>query len=218
MRPADRQGVQRFLDDYPGMTLRPCRDKGVILRGTFTFCGTPPAATQICDAYELELEVPSSFPKEIPTVKETGGRIPRDGTFHINPDDTLCLGSPLSILIRVAQEPTLTGFASKCIVPFLYAVSKRLADGGGFAFSELRHGKRGILDDYVEVLDLSGPDDVVAALKLLAMRRRVANKQPCPCNCGKRLGRCRYHFKLNRFRGMAPRSWFAFEENSLTSR
>lgn len=218
MRPADCQGIEQFLNDYPGMALRPCRDDGIVIVGTFQFCGTPPGGPKICDSYELKLEVPKSFPKQFPTVKELQGKIPRDGTFHINPDDTLCLGSPLSILIRVAQAPTLSGFAGKCIVPFLYAVSKRLSDGSDFVFSELRHGNKGIFDDYTEVLGLRDPDDVTKALKALATRRRVANKQPCPCKCGKRLGGCRYHHKLNPFRKLASRSWFALQEQSLTNR
>ncbi len=217
MKPTDRLGIDQFLTDFPGMSLKACQDDKLLLRGTFKFCGTPLAGAEICDSYELELEVPRCFPKESPSVKELEGKIPRDGTYHINPDNSLCLGSPLSILIRVAQEPTLSGFAAKCIVPFLYAVSKRLSDGGTLAFGELRHGKTGIADDYIEIFGLADSDDVAKALKTLATKRRVANKRPCPCQCGNRLGRCRYHHKLNSFRRFAPRSWFALQEQSLTS-
>ena len=36
----------------------------------------------------------------------------------------------------------------------------------------------------------------------------VANKKPCPCGCGVRLGRCNKRFILNRYRNLAPRRWF----------
>lgn len=210
----DRHGLQQFLRDYPGMALRPCRHDGLILRGTFSFCASPQNGAEICGSYELELQVPPSFPKGIPKVKEVGGKIPRDPRFHVNNDDTLCLGSPLKILKKIAREPTLSGVAATCIVPFLYAVSNKLLHGGEFVFSELAHGEKGVIDDYLEMLELPDPDKVRYALKLLAMKRRVANKLPCPCNCGKRLGNCRYHFKVNDFRKLASRSWFSFHYRS----
>ena len=97
-----RLTAEQFLSEYPRMVLKPCRDQGLILHGTFDFCGTPPSGVEICDSYELELEVPISFPRGIPKVKEVAGKIPRDGTFHVNHDETLCLGSPLGILKRMA--------------------------------------------------------------------------------------------------------------------
>jgi hypothetical protein len=44
-----------------------------------------------------------------------------DGKHRINPDETLCLGSPLRLMMLVHAEPTLSGFASNCIVPYLYS-------------------------------------------------------------------------------------------------
>jgi len=116
---------------------------------------------------------------------------------------------------RIRQEPTLSGFASRCVVPFLYAVSKRLLDGEDFVFSELAHGKEGILEDYLDLLALVNLDQVSYAIELLGTKRRVANKKNCPCGCGKRLGECGYHRKLNVFRNLAPRSWFLLHLQSL---
>lgn len=148
-------------------------------------------------------------------MKELQHKIPRDGKFHVNNDDTLCLGSPLSLLKKIANSPSLSGFAETCVVPFLYAVSNKLQNGGDFAFSELAHGKKGVLDDYMEVLGLKRPEDVHKALDLLGMKRRLANKRACPCNCGKRLGSCFFHKKLNEFRRLAPRSWYKKHESDL---
>lgn len=215
MAAEDRNNVDQFLKDYPGMAIRPSRDEGKVLKGTFKFCATPPSGIEICDSYELEILVPASFPRAIPMVKELSRKIPRDGKHHINADDTLCLGSPLRLLRELTDHPNLTGFSKQCIVPFLYAVSKKLQTGGDFAFSELAHGKPGIIDDYTELLGLKTDNEVHQALTLLGMKRRIANKMACPCKCGKRLGSCRFHHKLNQYRRVAPRSWFKMHSKNI---
>ena len=200
--------LSRFLRDYPGMSTAPCSDTGVCLRGKFRFKAEVSGGDEIDDSYKLEIVVPDKFPQALPKVKETDGKIPRDGNFHVNPDGTLCLGSPLRLLRKVHSAPSLTSFADKCLVPYLYAVSYKLMHGGDFVFGELAHGDQGIVDDYSVMLGLKERHQVTRAIQLLAMKKRLANKKPCPCGCGRRLGACRFHHKLNEFRKMAPVSWF----------
>jgi len=200
--------LSQFLRDYPGMSTAPCSDTGVCLRGKFRFKAEVSGGDEIDDSYKLEIVVPDKFPQALPKVKETDGKIPRDGNFHVNPDGTLCLGSPLRLLRKVHSAPSLTSFADKCLVPYLYAVSYKLMHGGDFVFGELAHGDQGIVDDYSVMLGLKERHQVTRAIQLLAMKKRLANKKPCPCGCGRRLGACRFHHKLNEFRKMAPVSWF----------
>lgn len=200
--------LSQFLSDYPGMSTTPYSDAGVCLRGKFRFKASVPGCDEIDDFYKLEIVIPEKFPQAIPKVKETGGKIPRDGNFHVNPDGTLCLGSPLRLLSKVHRTPSLTGFVDKCLVPYLYAVSHKLIHGGNFIFGELAHGDQGILEDYSVMLGLRERHQITRAIQLLGIKKRIANKRPCPCGCLKRLGVCSFHFKLNEFRKMAPVSWF----------
>lgn len=217
MAVVDHYNLGQFLKNYPGMSIRPSRGDGIMLRGTFNFCGTPPNGIEICDSYELEIMVPASFPKAIPKVKELSRKIPRDGKHHVNNDETLCLGSPLYLLKKVAERPTLPGFIEKCLVPFLYAVTNKLQNGGDFVFSELAHGEAGIVDDYMEMFGLKTKASVLNAIELLGLKRRVANKLPCPCNCSKRLGCCCFHKKLNGLRKVASRAWFKSHSKNIGS-
>ena len=201
-------GLSQFLNDYPGMSTTPFSSAGVRLRGKFRFMADVSGRDEIEDFYKLEIVVPEKFPRALPKVNETGGKIPRDGNFHVNPDGTLCLGSPLRLLRKVYSAPSLTGFADKCLVPYLYAVSYKLRHGGDFAFGELAHGDQGILDDYSVLIGLQEKHQIIQAMRLLGIKKRIANKKPCPCGCGKRLGRCPFHQKLNEFRKMAPLAWF----------
>jgi hypothetical protein len=200
--------LSQFLRDYPGMSTAPCSDTGVCLRGKFWFKASVSSGDEIDDSYKLEIVVSDKFPQALPKVKETGGKIPRDGNFHVNPDGTLCLGSPLRLLRKVHSSPSLTGFADKCLVPYLYAVSYKLMHGGDFVFGELAHGDQGIVDDYSVMLGLKEKHQIQRAIQLLGIKKRIANKKLCPCGCGKRLGACPFHHKLNEFRKMAPVSWF----------
>jgi hypothetical protein len=200
--------LSQFLRDYPGMSTAPCSDAGVCLRGKFRFKASESGGEEIDDSYKLEIVVSDKFPQALPKVKETDGKIPRNGNFHVNRDGTLCLGSPLRLLRKVHSSPSLTGFADKCLVPYLYAVSYKLMHGGDFVFGELAHGDQGIVDDYSVLLGLKERQQVTQAIHLLGLKKRLANKKPCPCGCGKRLGACPFHHKLNEFRKMAPVSWF----------
>jgi hypothetical protein len=201
----DAVGVGAFLAEYPNMSLSVVTDGStdLVLRGTFNFAAKFKDEPEIEDSYSLEIRIPDNFPSELPSVKELGSKIPRDGKHHVNPDETLCLGSPLRLKMLVRAKPTLSGFASSCIVPYLYWITTKK-----FAVGELAHGDVGIIADYMALFDLSDPKQIIPTLKLLGMKKRVANKKPCPCGCGVRLGRCSKRFILNRYRGLAPRRWF----------
>jgi len=208
-------GLSQFLHDYPGMTTAPCSKGGICLRGMFRFRANVLGSDEINDTYRLEIVVPDKFPQALPEVKETGGRIPRNGEFHLNQDGTLCLGSPLRLLKKVHGAQDLNGFADKCLVPYLYAVSYKLIHGVDFIFGELDHGFKGIVDDYAAMLGLNRKQQVTQAIQLLGTKKRIANKRPCPCGCRKRLGACPFHHQLNEFRKMAPVSWFKTHADKL---
>lgn len=201
-------GLNQFLDDYPGMSTAPYSKAGACLRGEFRFKANVSGSDEIEDSYKLEIVIPDKFPRAIPDVNETGGKIPRNGDFHVNSDGTLCMGSPLRLLEKIHSDPSLTGFVDKCLVPYLYAVSCKLMHGGDFRFGELAHGDKGIAEDYSDMLGLQERDQILQAIQLLGVRKRIANKKHCPCGCGKRLGACAFHHKLNKFREMASVSWF----------
>lgn len=200
--------LSQFLKDNPGMSTAPFSGTGVCLRGKFYFKAHVSGCDEVEDSYKLEIIVPDTFPQDLPKVKETGGKIPHDGNFHVNPDGSLCLGSPLRLLEKIYSAQSFTGFAEKCLVPYLYAVSYKLIHGGDFIFGELAHGDRGIVEDYSIILGLRERHQIIRAIQLLGVKKRIANKRPCPCGCGKRLGVCPFHHKLNEFRKMAPVSWF----------
>jgi len=208
-------GVDQFLKDYPGMSLRPRLDNNLRLAGKFAFVARLPNGDTITDYYKLEMNIPSQFPNKLPQIREVRNKIPRDGNHHINPDDTLCLGSPIRILKLMNGEANLTRFSERCLVPFLAVISLKLKKGGGFLFGELAHGTKGLIDDYCELFGVNTKEQVITVLNLLGMKRRVANKKSCPCQCGQRLGKCSFRKKIKQYYSLAPRAWFRLQAREI---
>lgn len=193
------------------MSIRPNRHSGINLEGAFEFTAEPPAgvqAGQITDSYDLRIHIPPAFPRAIPTVWETGRRIYPQEDFHINPNGTICLGTPIELLRAMANIQTITSFADRCIIPYLYAVSYKQKNGGMFLFGEFAHGIDGMLDSYKSIFGVPSKQQVFTAIHYLGMKERNANKKPCACNCGKRQGKCVFNTKLKSYRRQAPRTFF----------
>jgi hypothetical protein len=200
------------------MSISPSRQDATVLQGTFSFTAQPKNKPSIIDSYNLRIVVPWQFPAVLPTVTEQDRKIPRDGKHHVNwGDSSLCMGSPLRLLWELSKWPDLVGFAETCLVPYLYNISYRLQNGGDYILGELPHGNPGVIQDYLDLFRLKTKDQVLEVLRLLGMKRRIANRRKCPCGCGNRLGRCGLHLKVNAFRSIVPRSWIRGHEKDLRS-
>ena len=200
-------GLDEFLYDQPFTSISPSKGNPLLLEGDFQFCAEYEGHPRISDTYHLRISVPEDFSRQIPTLREIGGKIPREADFHVNSDGTLCLGSRIRLMGRLQEDPTVLGFSKSCIVPYLYAMSLKLLLGHGFIFGELLHGFHGELDDYRELLGLTDNNQVVPALLCLLKKKRVANKMACPCGCNRRLGKCDLNLTVKKFRHILPRAW-----------
>jgi hypothetical protein len=198
-------GLDELFDRFPELSIRPSHSPDLAIAGTIEFQTTHRDCGTLTESFDLEIRVPQKFPRVLPTVSETQGRIP--STFHHNGNRELCLGSLLRLQLIVQRNPTLLGFLEGCVIPYLinFAVSKRT---GNLPFGELKHGARGLLDDYRSILHANSDQCCLGLLELLKIKKRIANKRPCPCASGRRLGRC-HNKHLNRLRRQAPRSQFS---------
>lgn len=208
MRFFDKIKLREFLRSYPGMIVKPSSEPELRIEGQFKFAGASIAHGSIIDCYHLRVVVPSIFPRSLPIVEELDQKIPRIASYHVNPEGSLCLGSRLRLLFELAKDPTLEGFAENCLVPYLFGVSHKLRHGGEFPFGELPHGVPGELLDYMNLFGLRTEDQARLVIRYLSMKKRRANKLPCPCGCNRRLGVCRFNLRVRRFRGLAERTWF----------
>lgn len=180
--------IDEALARYPELALVPSRSRvGATLAGVLRIDHQGPDSTSVQASYAIEMQVPLAFPKALPRVVETERTIPRD--FHRNPDNSLCLGSPLALHLAIREGPTVSGFIERAVVPYLYghAVFSRF---GEMPFGELDHGYAGLAHDARRIFRLPGRTSPEEFFRLAGMKRRVANKRSCPCHSGLRLGRC----------------------------
>ena len=215
LRASDNIGLDEFLIENPEMSIVPNRSEKIVIDGLFRFHAAPPNGKEIMDTYQLSIIVPKKFPKELPSVFETGGKIPREPKFHVSEDGSLCLGTQLRIMISIVQKPTLSIFTTYFIKPYLYAISLNRIAGGELIFGELDHGDKGILQDYSKILNLYSLEQIKQALLLLSIKKRLANKKPCPCGCGFRYGKCKYRLHLEKFRYLSDKEWFESQASAI---
>ena len=120
------------------------------------------------------------------------------------------MGSSLRLLQLLNKNPTLEGFVEYCLIPYVYGVSLKIQDGERLVFGELAHGEKGIIDEYEKIFAIKGKESIKQVLKMLSMKKRIANKQLCPCGCKNQLRKCskKLNIKINQFRYFSARSWY----------
>lgn len=175
------------LSRQPGLTLAPSVSSEVLIEGQLRCHRVGPNEVVVDAHYALKIEVPREFPRVLPRVFETQGRVPQ--TFHHNPDGSLCLGSPIAIRFEIEEEPTVGGFIDRVIVPYLYSHAYYVRFDR-MPFGELAHGATGLEDDVRHLFRLPRGTNAEEFLRLASLKRRHANKRRCPCRSGLRLGRC----------------------------
>ena len=200
-------GIDNVLRTYPGLSIRPHSGSGVVIAGDLAFRACFDGHEEIIDSYDIQISVPDGFPRELPTAKALGGRIPRN--FHTDPDKSLCLGSPIRLRMAIGDCRTVPKFIEKCLVPFLYGYSYKERHGV-LPFGELAHGQKGIIDDYRGLFHLDNKNACIEMVGLAAMKKRSANKKPCPCGSGRRVGKC-HNRVINRLRRRLGRLFFRAE-------
>jgi len=188
------------------MAVRPTRGDEVTLSGEFAFVASW-EGMQVTDRYQLRIHVPK-YPQKLPRVFELGGRIKIDSDEHTFPDGQLCLGSELRIRTQIGPSMDLARFADRCLVPYLYATTRRVSEGR-YVLGELAHGHPGLIEDYKDLLGVDSEEQVRSAIRALATKASSADRHPCPCGCGKRLAQCEFRERLSEFRKLAPQRVYA---------
>ena len=200
--------LSQFRQEQPSLRTKPSNYDGLVLEGLFFLNAQVNNHPKINESFHLRIQIPNTYPKKMIEVRELRSKIPKTGEYHVNPDNTFCLGSPLRLRMLVSGNNTLSHFIEKCLVPYLYAISLKLLNyRTDLLFGELAHGDEGQYDEYRELFGLESQKQIDDAFLALSKRKRVANKMKCPCGCNKRIGKCNFRFRLHEIRKLIPRKW-----------
>jgi hypothetical protein len=174
-------------------------------RGKYHLFGQDRDGKILEEWFDLDIAIPIENSRGLPNVSEIGGKIPRVPDYHVNGDGTLCLGSPLRMATDLRGKDLRT-FEETYLVPYLFkVVAKKRGLADGFLGGELAHGLDGLLDDLGQMLGVYRTSTVRRILELAQKKKRIANKVPCPCGCGRRFGKCRLHLPVNVIRNTMPK-------------
>jgi hypothetical protein len=161
----------------------------VDVRGTFPIVH----GEKVLDRYAIKMELPRDYPKSLPIVRETAGRIPHVSDFHVNPTDgTCCVILPDERWKVWPVGATLLSFLSGPVRNFF--LGQRLVQlGEGWPFGQWGHGAEGIREYYTELLGTSEVQVIVKYLECVSAKK-IKGHWPCPCGSGDRLRGC--HLKM----------------------
>lgn len=169
---------------YPDLRLS-IQDECVFIQGSFPIKEDGAAL----DRYSIEVRVPQDFPKDLPVLREVGGRIPWDADRHVNINGDACLLVPDERWRHFPEGRTLRDFLDGPVRSFL--IGQSVYDRTGkWPFGQRSHGRAGILEAYAEMLNISPDRETIRAFLDLISRREVKGHWPCPCGAGKILRKC----------------------------
>lgn len=179
--------VAELRRQHQGLTRLRETDAGCVLSGSLPFEASAEGHETIADIFEIDLIVPGSYPKALPWVLETGGRISSDYE-HVYEDGKLCLAVPIEERLTFERLPSLLGFVNNLLIPYCYGYCY-WERHGVHPFGEREHGRAGIVRFYIDWLDLPGE---VEALKVALdlVQHRYRGHHDCPCGSGAKLRNC----------------------------
>lgn len=161
-------------------------DGTTIVAGQLSFEASADGLASISDTFSINIYIPNAYPEVLPMVFETGGKI--DASYqHKFRNKSLCLAVPVELSLVFHREPSLLGFVTNLVVPYLYGYcySRKF---GIHPFGERSHSG-GTVEFFVEALQLSSDLNALVVLDYLRKYGFDAQKS-CPCGSGRRVRHC----------------------------
>src|SRR5699024_49816 len=124
-----------------------------------------------------------------PTIIETGQQIPRNGQWHINPDDTCCVGTTAEQYHKLHGRMNLLNWMNEFVIPYfanyLYKKGK-----GKYYNGEWSHGEKGLYEYYAQLYGMNDLEKLIQYLRWCSDSEILNLNNPCFCNSGKKYKRC----------------------------
>ena len=179
--------IEDLLQTHPGLRLVGFDNVHTVLSGTLCFAATFEELPTITDSFEIVVRIPETFPEHLPEVYEVGGSI--DSTYgHVFVDGRACLGAPVEMRRVFALQPSLLGFLNNLVIPYFYGF-RYWKMFGKHPFGELAHNGEGIIEYYVEILELKNDEYAISVLCFLILYG-FQEELECPCGSGLKVRHC----------------------------
>ena len=156
---------------------------------------------EVVDRFNIVITIPSTYPAELPIVREVGRRIPRTADRHVFTDGTSCIMYPDDRWRCFPEGSTLMEYLQGPVHNYFLGQSY-YEECGEWPMGEWGHGFLGVLEYYQW---LAGTDDALTAWRFLYVmtRRTLKPHWDCPCGSGKKIKQC-CRRKINDMRYKIP--------------
>ncbi|MBD3337581.1 MAG: hypothetical protein GF353_00640 [Candidatus Lokiarchaeota archaeon] len=191
---------KQLMTDYPSLHVVEDHSLTIIRGSLFIYDST---RTRELDRYSIEIIIPKDYTRQLPLVREIGGRLPKILDRHfIPPTDIACLFFPDERYKYYPPGSTIIDFIRGPVESFFR--SQTYFDlNGKWPYGERGHGLKGLIEFYSELL---GTNDIIVIKKFLKYLSKEKIKGSWKCYCGsyKRLQDC--HFShLSKFKNKISR-------------
>jgi hypothetical protein len=155
----------------------------VHLRGSFPIVSDGAVLAR----YQIDVSIPKDFPDTVPTLRETGGRIPWVADRHVNRSGEACPVVPEEWLLGPKRDSILC-FLNGPVRDFFLAQSLVEA-GQPWPFAWREHGVDGLYKAYGEFLGTTDRAVIRHYLEYLS-KETIKGHWECPCGSGNKLRNC----------------------------
>jgi hypothetical protein len=174
-----------LLEKYPNLHIFINHDGNPEIAGSFPVRGS---RGEELDRYSVSIILPKTYPKDLPIVYEVGHRIPRNPSYHINPDGSACVLIPED---RWRCFPEGSPFFQYLDVPLynFFLSQTCYAEKGIWPFGQWKHGSKGVSEYYQWLI---GSEDNLTLHRFLHILKKNNLKKhyDCPCSSGLQVKKC----------------------------
>lgn len=140
-------------------------------------------------SFKVRIDIQNDYPESLPSITDVEGIIPRSADWHINADQTCCVGTLAEQHQKLGGRISLLNWVSEFAVPyfanFIYRKEK-----GKYYNGEWSHGAQGIFEYYFQLFGISNIHLLLDRLYLVCGVKKYNLNGRCFCNSGKKYKRC----------------------------
>jgi hypothetical protein len=172
-------------EHYPTLHVSIVDDNTVRVSGMFP---VRDADGGIIDRYQVQLDLPADYPRSLPVVYETGGRVSWTEDRHVNTDGTACVMMPEERRYIWPMGQPLSQYLDGPLRNFFLGQLAR-DHGDPWPFGEWAHGEAGFHQFVQDQIGTSDPI-VIGRFLCLVQDEQVSYKGSCPCGSSRRTRDC----------------------------
>ncbi|SDD80551.1 SEC-C motif-containing protein [Algoriphagus faecimaris] len=162
------------------------KSKHWIVKGELDICD---AEGDYWETFHIIIGIPQSYPHCVPIVIEKSELIPRDIDWHISKEGACCIDIEHNLIAMSRKGINIDSFIREKVYPYFANQLFKLSEKE-YAGKEYKHHFDGIIQYYIEDLNLVSIDTTIHFLERILLKSFIGRNNKCPCGSGKKIKNC----------------------------